>query len=662
MPFFAFSLLLFCFALCLLGVLFALPRKHSAKNAQPLLMEKLNLAVFAVFTLCCFILTAALVSCNFSFLYATFNSDRNLHIFYRITALWGGQEGALLFWAWCVSLCSVAFQYAKGYRDMDAETKRWYWSILFVITAFFCLLLTSWNNPFLIASPAPHDGYGMNPMLQNPGMIFHPPLLFLGYGAFTIPCCAALASLLSMKDSAKQSAVPWAKLTRPFILSGWLLLSAGIILGGWWSYMELGWGGYWAWDPVENASLVPWLVATAYLHTALVENARGKLYRANAFLMALVTISAFFATYLVRGGLVRSVHAFGQSDVGMPLLIFVLLFLAFAAFAARLSPEKGAPLENPLSREGLLTLTAWVFLALSAVTIIGTLWPVISRLWSEKPVGLSPAFYNTVCLPLFVLLLFFLAVCPWLSWVPRAGRGAIRNKGMLAYVAMTGVAAAGVLFYVGFGKAVPLAGMGAAIAVLAGTCMLFAAVPGLLRNGPSLAAHGVHAAFALMVLGTAFSGPYKVQQDFVMAPGQTAVFGEYSLRLAKINQGDSHDHEPGVASGQSHPDHAGNPPAYIYSEAVVTVAKNGESVGELRPQLRRYQSHPDNAFSEVDTIFSFGNELYCSFVGLDMGQGTATIQISANPLVNWIWVGGVLLCLFPLAGMRIRAGKHDEEA
>lgn len=657
MPFFAFSLLLFCFALCLLGAVFALPRKLSAKNSRPLLMERLNLVIFAVFTLCCFILTAALVSCNFSFLYAALNSDRKLYIFYHITALWAGQEGALLFWAWCVSLCAVAFQYGKGYRGMDAEAKLWYWSILFIVTAFFCLLLTSWNNPFLIASPAPHDGLGMNPMLQNPGMIFHPPLLFLGYGAFTIPCCAALASLLSMKDSPKRPALAWAKLTRPFILWGWLLLSAGIILGGWWSYMELGWGGYWAWDPVENASLVPWLVATAYMHTALVESARGKLYRTNAFLMALVTISAFFATYLVRGGLVRSVHAFGQSDVGMPLIIFVLLFLAFAACAAKTAPAKGTPLEKPLSREGLLTLTAWIFLALAAVTTTGTLWPVISRLWSEKPVGLSPIFYNTVCLPLFVLLMCFLAACPWVGW-----RGAVRNKGVLAYVALTGVTAAGVLFYVGFGKALPLAGMAASIAVLAGTCMLFAAIPGLLRSAPSLAAHGVHAAFALMVLGVAFSGPYKVQQDFVMLPEQTAVFGEYALRLTTIGQGDSHDHEPETAGRQSHPDHAASPPAYIYSEAVITVTKNGRFAGEMRPQLRRYQSHPDNSFAEVDTVFSLGNELYSSLVGLDAKQGAATIRVSANPLVNWIWIGGVLLCLFPLAGMRGRAGKDEEEA
>ncbi|CAK7023249.1 MAG: Cytochrome c-type biogenesis protein CcmF [Desulfovibrio sp.] len=654
MPFFAFSLLLFCFALALLGAILAMPTNRTAKTSRPTFMEGINLAIFAVFTLCCFILTVALVSSNFSFLYAVFNSDRDLHLFYRVTGLWAGQEGALLFWAWCVSLCAVAFQYSKGYREMDATAKRWYWSVFFTIIAFFCLLLTSWNNPFLSADPVPADGYGMNPMLQNPGMIFHPPLLFLGYGAFTIPCCAALGALLSLKENT--APVMWARLTRPFILWGWLLLSAGIILGGWWSYMELGWGGYWAWDPVENASLVPWLVATAYLHTALVENAREKLHRTNAFLMALVTISAFFATYLVRGGIVRSVHAFGQSDVGMPLLVFVLLFLLFAILAACFAPSKGKPLENPLSREGLLTLTAWVFLTLAVIIILGTLWPVISRIWSAKPVGLSPAFYNTVCLPLFVLLMFFLAACPWTQW-----RGGLRNKGGLLYVVLTGVAAAAVLGYVGFTKAVPLAGMAVSIAVIAGSCMFFAVTPGLLRVKPTLAAHGVHAAFALMVIGTAFSGPYKVQEDFVLQPGQSAIFGDYSLRLASVKQGDSHD-----AQGGPHPDHAANPPLYIYAEAVLEVTKNGERIGELRPQMRRYKSHPDQAFSEVDTLFSFGNELYCSFVGIDGTRATATVQVSVNPLVNWIWVGGTLLCLFPLAGLRARtmrdAANREEEA
>lgn len=656
MPFVGFSLLFCCFLLSLTGAALSIPRRSGGRPSPPRLVEHLSLVVLALLTGACFILTAALVSSNFSFLYAVHNSDRGLHIFYRLTALWGGQEGALLFWAWSASLFTVLFQRGKGYRLLSPDAARWFWSLFFAIMSFFCLLLSAWNTPFLEAYPVPADGYGLNPLLQNPGMIFHPPLLFLGYGAFTVPCCLALASLLILREnSGKREEKPlnWAAITRPFTLLAWLLLGAGIILGGWWSYMELGWGGYWAWDPVENSSLVPWLVATACLHTALVENARGKLYRTNAFLMALVLVSAFFSTYLVRGGIIQSVHAFGQTDVGLPLLIFTLTFLLFAILAALLAPQKGGTLDSPLSREGLLTCTAWVFLTIALLTTVATLWPVISLLWSDKAVVLKPTFYNTACLPLFVLLALMLAACPWVGW-----NGKLRHKPLPLFTAVVACASAGSLLYAGFNNPMALLAAAAAMAVMVGICLLVPATPGIVRTLPALAGHGVHFGFALMVLGIAFSGPYQDQRDFVLVPGQKAVFGEYTLLLETLAGGDSHDHGPG---GGAHPDHTANPPSYIYSEAVVRVSRNAKAVGDLRPQVRRYASHPDSVFSEVSTIFSWGNELYCSIIAISE-KGTATLQVSVNPLVNWIWAGGVILCLFPLAGLGRRVPSGDGTA
>ncbi|SBV96199.1 Cytochrome c assembly protein [uncultured delta proteobacterium] len=657
MPLVGFLLLLSCFLLSLAAAALAVPRltRGQAAFTPPRLMEAASLLIFALLTTACFILTAALASSNFSFLYAVMNSDRALHLFYRLTALWGGQEGALLFWAWCAALFTVAFQRTKSYRLLPAETQRWFWAVYCTIMGFFCLLLTAWNNPFLASMPVPADGYGLNPLLQNPGMIFHPPLLFLGYGAFTVPCCLALAALLSLRENTKkkhaEKPLAWAALTRPFILLAWLFLGAGIILGGWWSYMELGWGGYWAWDPVENSSLVPWLLATAYLHTALVENARGKLYRTNAFLMAMVTVSAFFSTYLVRGGIVRSVHAFGQSDVGVPLLAFTVLFFLFSLFAAYGAPQKSEALESPLTREGLLTCTAWIFLGMALIITVGTLWPVFSRIWSEKPVGLSVGFYNTTCLPLFTLLILLLAVCPWVGW-----NGKIRHKALFAFTGLIACATCASLLVAGFSKPLALVASAAAMAVMAGACLHVSAQPGIWRFKPMLAAHGTHFGLALIVLGIAFSGPYKMQRDFVLKPGQNAAFGDYTLHLVTVGGGDSHSLEAGNAP---HPDHATAPPKFIYSEAVVAVSRNGESVGTLKPQLRRYASHPDSTFSEVDTIFGWGNELYCSMLGVDE-KGTATVQVSVNPLVNWIWIGGILLCVLPLFGLGRRGSIPGE--
>ena len=663
MPFAAFLLLFFCFLLTLACGFIALTRtgtvRKTYKASPASVPEKGSLVFFALLNVASFLLFGALASGNFSFLYVYEHTDRVLPLFYRLAAFWAGQEGALLFWAWCTALCCVLFQNSRGYRSLHEDTKLWYWGMYFTIMGFFCLLLTAWNNPFFTAEPVPANGSGLNPLLQNPGMVFHPPLLFMGYGAFTVPCCLALAAVLPARPvTAKANrgraahpveATPWAAVTRPFILAAWLLLGAGILLGAWWSYMELGWGGYWAWDPVENASLIPWLVATAYLHTALVEEHNGKLGRTNVFLMALVTVSAFFATYLVRGGVVRSVHAFGESAVGVPLLAFVLLFLAFVVYAAWSAPKTGAPLGFPFTREGMLVGTAWVFMALAVIIVLGTLWPVISTLWSEKSVGLSPAFYNTVCLPLFALLASLLAMCPWVGW-----KGRVASKMHTVFVLLVAHGFGAMLAFMGLRKLLPLVSASAAVAIIASVCILVFAGTGMLRRRASLAAHGVHLGFALIVIGVAFSGPYKTQENVVLRQGQTVIIGEYAITLSSVRGGDSHDHMAGP-----HPDHATSPPAYMYSEAVLDVTRNGARLGQLRPQLRRYATYPDSVFSEVDTVFSWGNELYCSMLGIE-SDGATTVQISINPLVNWIWAGSVALCLFPLVGLFSRRREMEK--
>ena len=303
-------------------------------------LEKVHLGVTLCLALASGILLSALVNFDFSVDYVASYTDRALPLFYRITAFWAGQAGSLLFWALMVALCGALFQFSSAYRGLSAETRLWYWIFFLSIMAFFALLLSAWSNPFVRALPAPPDGRGLNPLLQNPGMIIHPPLLFLGYGGFVIPGCLALAQAMHRAEGESS----WLDVARPFTLTGWLFLTAGIALGAWWAYMELGWGGYWAWDPVENASIIPWLLGTAALHTGLIETRCGKLRRVNIFLMALTTVSAFFATYLVRGDVVNSVHAFGAGGVGPALLTFVLAALVVAAGVSMRGDSRGAPL------------------------------------------------------------------------------------------------------------------------------------------------------------------------------------------------------------------------------------------------------------------------------------------------------------------------------
>lgn len=361
------------------------------------LIEKAHWVVTGGLLLASALLLHALYWHDFSLQYVASYTDLILPVFYRLTAFWAGQPGSMLFWALAVSLSGSIFACTRACRNLSPATKLWYWTFFYVIMAFFTLILTNWSNPFLMQTPAPADGNGLNPLLQNPGMIFHPPLLFLGYGGFTVPACLALAQALSRRGRCEG---PWFRLTRPFIILAWLFLTAGIVLGAWWAYMELGWGGYWAWDPVENASLIPWLIGTAALHTLIVEERRGKLGRVNVAMMALTTVSAFFATYLVRSGVIDSVHAFGDGSVGTPLTVFVLAGLAVTFWVACTAPREGKPLAGLDSREGFLTLVAWVLLALAAIILVATMWPVISKLWTTAPRGLDANFYNRVCLPL----------------------------------------------------------------------------------------------------------------------------------------------------------------------------------------------------------------------------------------------------------------------
>ena len=689
--------------------------------------KALHLLITGFMTVSSVILLLAFINCDFAVEYVAQYSDKTLPLFYRITAFWAGQSGSMLFWAWSVAIGGAIFAFMPAYRRLSTGTRLWYWIFFFAIMAFFLLILTTWSNPFITLSPPPPDGRGLNPLLQNPGMIFHPPLLFLGYGGFVVPGCLALAQTLSGRlydpESGSREEESWGQASRSFIFAAWSLLTAGIILGAWWAYMELGWGGYWAWDPVENASLIPWLVASAYLHTAVIESRRGKLQRVNVFLMALTTISAFFATYLVRSGVVESLHAFGDGGVGTPLLIFTLaslylsLFISLCApvpgeeprfglaqpllfcaagilipvggylaatgsvharpvmaalaaglclalFAGRTSNPKARALEDLTSKEGLLVLVAWLLLALSFIILIATLWPVIinglrgiADLFPEalraklpaKPMGLEPEFYNRTCLPLFALLSLLLVFCPWRKWkITWKGSGFSQTKLFLAVLGLTLATAAG-LYLSGIRQPVALLAASCSVGALAGIIVLFGANKALLNIRSSLAAHGVHVGLLMVVLGVAFSGPYQLKHTLELARQQTGKVGEYTVLLNQLYEGES----------QIGPN--GKPNFHFLEAELFVTDKDGKFLGKLSPQRRLYANFENQTYAEVSTIFSLGKEIYATLLSVDE-NGKATLAVNVNPLVNWLWIGGILMCLFPFLSLtRVRRLKEDEE-
>lgn len=552
---------------------------------------------------------------DYSLEYVAAYTDRFLPVFYRLTAFWAGQPGSMLFWGASTSLCGLIFVCLPRWKGVRAEARFWFFAIFYSVVAFFCFLLIGWNNPFIMLDPPLADGTGLNPLLQNPGMIIHPPLLFLGYAAFTPVAACALASMISdPKDS-------WFELSRPFIIIAWLLLSAGIVLGAWWAYMELGWGGYWGWDPVENASLLPWLSATAGLHTLIISHRSGKLQRTSAFLMALTVALSFFATYLTRSGIIQSVHAFGDGGVGMPLLCMVIASAALSVWICLGARRTGQPLSGLFSQEGMLVITAWVFLLLALVIAIATMWPVFSG-FGGLAQGLDASFYNRVCLPLGTLLILLLCFCTWLG---ASGPGIVRG----IFVAGAFLAAGCAFWVAGYQRPLPLLAGSAAIAALCATALNFTN-GALLRSARGRAAIGAHAGVALIALGIAFSGPYKIEKELVLEQGGTAAMAPYAITLESVRAG------------------MGN--GYDFLQAELKVELEGKTVATLLPERRIYNKFASMQFSEVDVKEGISEDIYTSLLGVDEDE-RVLVLVSIEPLVSLLWIGGALMCLLPLAGL-----------
>ncbi len=568
------------------------------------------------------LMLVALSSRDYSFQYVYENVDNTLSFVYTLTAFWGGREGALLFWELIIAVSGVIYMFTPGYTLLAPRTRLYFWMFFLAIQGFFLLLLTCWSNPFIQMIPAPHDGRGLNPLLRNPGMIFHPPLLFLGFGMYAIPASCALSAFLASEQKS------WITASRNWNILSWLFLTAGIILGGWWSYMELGWGGYWAWDPVENASLIPWFAGTAVLHTSIIESRRNALQRTNVFLMSLTFLLCIFSTYLTRSGVIDSLHSFGESSVSVPLFWGQVAILVIALLVTLLSERlTHHTLSDFISRQGMLVITAWFLLAVGLVVTLGTMWPVISQLWTTKSMGLDANFYNRVCLPFLSVLVVVFCYCPWLGW-----KGGVRNVIGLGTVA--GVFVVSGVFLAVWGMTRPLALLTAAasIAAIASIVMLFVLNPAMCQSRRSWGAYGIHLGVVLVALGIAFSGPYKVENEFLLSKGESAHIGPYDVKYLSVVE----DRTPELLARAT---------------ATLEVSKDGQVVGLMRPDKRIYKNFEQSQFAEVATIFSLGDELYSTLLGFTK-DGRASFKISVNPLVNWIWIGGTIMCVLPFFVLR----------
>jgi len=580
------------------------------------------------------VLFVALLGGEFSIDYVARFTDRALPVGYKLAAFWAGQEGSLLLWALLLAVLSTIAVFTLQ-REQSIGQSAAVIGTLSVVCAFFSLLILFAASPFALGTQAATDGTGLNPMLQDAGMIAHPPILFMGYAAFTIPFALMLGALISGRTDDR-----WIDATRRWSLFAWLFLTIGIVLGARWAYVELGWGGYWGWDPVENASLLPWLTATAFVHSIMVQQHRGMFRFWNAGLLAATFVLCIFGTYLTRSGVVDSVHGFERSSVGTWFLCFMLIVVVFSMFMIALRfgrLRSHRTLEALVSRDGAFLATNVLLVTMTLVVLVGTMFPVISSAITGTRTTLDKRFYNHIVAPAGILLVALMAVGPLLSYGKDASQRLLRGGVIPAVAALV----AGLL--VGrFGNHSAWAVVCAAIAAFAVTAavmdfgrMLIARcreetpVVALLRlvdgNHRRYGGQIVHMGMVLVVIGVTGSSVFSTTQTLQLTPGKPAAFGNYTLTLNSIAQSR-------VAN-------------YVQVEAIVAATDAAGRTITLNPQRRVYDKWEDETMSVVAIGSDWKRDLYVNLAGYDDTGKNVAIEAIVNPLVNWIWAGGWVLAI-----------------
>ncbi len=380
-------------------------------------------ASFALVSLAAAVLIFAIFNHDFRIEYVAAYTSRDMSPAYLLSAFWAGNEGSLLFWAWTLALLGsvVLLQNRRRHRQLLPYVSM----VVMVTQAFFLLLMVFVSNPFDTLAFTPAAGRGMNPMLENPGMLIHPPALLAGYAGLTIPFAFAIAALITGRLGDQ-----WLRSIRTWTLVPWLLLGTGNILGSWWAYVELGWGGFWAWDPVENAGLLPWLTATAFLHSAMVQKRRGMLKVWNMVLIIVTFHLALFGTFITRSGIISSVHTFGVSALGPLFLAFIGIGLAASIWllVSRLGRLKSeGELDSLASRESTFILNNLILVGATFAILLGTIFPMISEAVTGVKVTVGAAYFNRVTVPIFFLLILLMGICPLIGWRRAAPATLVRN-------------------------------------------------------------------------------------------------------------------------------------------------------------------------------------------------------------------------------------------
>jgi cytochrome c-type biogenesis protein CcmF len=598
-------------------------------------------AVFGCLVVASLALWKGLITHDFNIEYVAAYTSRNLPPYYIVSAFWAGQKGSLLFWAVVLSLFASLAQLLTPRRHADLMP--YVAGITSAVTAFFLSVMLFGASPFERLPYTPADGRGLNPQLQNVGMVIHPPMLYLGYISITIPFAFAMAALLSRRLD-----TGWIHAIRKWTLVSWLFLSIGITLGMWWAYVELGWGGYWAWDPVENASFLPWLTMTAFLHSVMIQEKRGMLKRWNLGLIVGTFLLSIFGTFITRSGVIASVHSFTQSNVGYFFLAFLLVaaVLSFTLLYTRWPLlEAEVRLESVVSREAAFLFNNLLLVGIAFSVLWGTLFPILSEAVRGSKITVGPPFFNRVNVPLGLLLLGLTGIGPLIAW-RKASTANLRRQFVAPLAA--GAAALLALLAAGVRDLSPLMTFTLA-AFVAGTVvqefyrgvrarrrMHGESVPTAFlrlveRNRRRYGGYIVHV--GVLIYFVAFAGmAFKVEREATLKPGESVAlrspFGHtYTFTHVGISQYEALNR--------------------VVSAATVQVAVDGKPAGLLTSEKRQHvDSFKRPTFepsTEVGIRSGLREDLYLVFAGAVGGTEEAVYRFNINPLVWWVWFGGFVL-------------------
>ncbi|MGH9254159.1 MAG: cytochrome c-type biogenesis CcmF C-terminal domain-containing protein [Vicinamibacterales bacterium] len=590
------------------------------------------------------VIVYAFVAGDYSIKYVARYSDSVQPLFFKITSYWGGLDGSIMFWVFLLSVFGSTAVYVN--RERHRELIPYVVAVISVVQMFFLFLMIIHNNPFetyLTENPA--DGEGLNPLLQNFYMVIHPPTMYTGFVGLTIPFAFGMAALITgfLDDS-------WLRAVRRWTMISWLFLSVGLGLGMIWAYEELGWGGYWGWDPVENAGLLPWFTATAFLHSVMVQERRGMLRVWNVTLVILTFFLTIFGTFMTRSGIVQSVHAFGEDpELARMFTIFMITILtvSFGFVIYRLPLLRARnELDSWVSREAAFLANNWILLFSAFFVLFATMFPTLSEAITGERLTVGPPFFNKWMLPVGLTLLLLTGIGPLLAW-RKSTLVNLRDQFLIpvttgavvgAVVAVLGVRVwtSGICFALcGFvaGTMGQEFWRGARVRQDATGTDMFTALIGLVaRNKRRYGGYIVHMGIVLLFLGFAGEG-FKQDEQVLLKPGQQTQVGDFTIRLDAVRVTD--DGQKQMITGHT------------------TVFRNGEEIGRLYPAKWFFRKHEDEPTTEVAIRRSFAEDIYLVMPAFNLEEQSASMQIVINPLVNWVWVGfgilamGTLIALLP---------------